>query len=212
MLTRKLKKDVPTADVVVTNPTEFAVALKYDSGTMHAPRVVAKGQGLITRHCLENTKAVVIRGKKRSRGQEAYIPPATCKKVIDFVGMRIDAARARAQHAKIKLGQVVWTPFGPSGKPRGEIVRQNPPPGTQIDPFEEVSLQVSAGPGEYGYLIRQVHASATVPPRNDAARPAACHFASGRAHRGAEAPRLWRTRGRASPRPPSASAPRTRCP
>jgi flagellar biosynthetic protein FlhB len=40
---QKLKKDVPTADVVVTNPTHYAVALKYDPDTMHAPRVVAKG-------------------------------------------------------------------------------------------------------------------------------------------------------------------------
>ncbi len=47
MLHRRLKRDVPTADVVVTNPTEFAVALKYDAEAMHAPRVVAKGQGLI---------------------------------------------------------------------------------------------------------------------------------------------------------------------
>jgi len=38
---QRLKKDVPTADVIVTNPTEFAVALKYDNGTMHAPRVIA---------------------------------------------------------------------------------------------------------------------------------------------------------------------------
>jgi flagellar biosynthesis protein FlhB len=45
--TQKLKKDVPTADVVVTNPTEFAVALKYDAGAMHAPRVIAKGQDLM---------------------------------------------------------------------------------------------------------------------------------------------------------------------
>jgi flagellar biosynthetic protein FlhB len=44
---KRLKKTVPTADVVVTNPTEFAVALKYDSATMAAPRVVAKGQGLM---------------------------------------------------------------------------------------------------------------------------------------------------------------------
>jgi flagellar biosynthetic protein FlhB len=44
MLKEQLKKDVPTADVVVTNPTHFAVALKYDAATMHAPRVVAKGQ------------------------------------------------------------------------------------------------------------------------------------------------------------------------
>ncbi len=38
--------DVPTADVVVTNPTHFAVALKYD-GESRAPEVVAKGQDLI---------------------------------------------------------------------------------------------------------------------------------------------------------------------
>src|SRR6185312_881518 len=53
MLKRKLKKDVPTADVVVTNPTEFAVALKYDAQSMHAPRVIAKGQGLIAQHIRE---------------------------------------------------------------------------------------------------------------------------------------------------------------
>jgi flagellar biosynthetic protein FlhB len=45
--TQKLKKDVPTADVIVTNPTEFAIALKYDKDTMHAPRVIAKGQGFM---------------------------------------------------------------------------------------------------------------------------------------------------------------------
>ena len=45
MAAQRLKKDVPTADVVVTNPTEFAVAIRYDSATMHAPRVIAKGQG-----------------------------------------------------------------------------------------------------------------------------------------------------------------------
>jgi flagellar biosynthesis protein FlhB len=45
--TQKMRKDVPTADVVVTNPTHFAIALKYDQGTMHAPRVVAKGADLM---------------------------------------------------------------------------------------------------------------------------------------------------------------------
>ena len=50
---RKLAKDVPTADVVVTNPTEYAIALKYDPAAMHAPRVVAKGQGLIAKRIRE---------------------------------------------------------------------------------------------------------------------------------------------------------------
>jgi flagellar biosynthesis protein FlhB len=34
---------VPTADVVITNPTHYAVALKYEHGKMNAPKVVAKG-------------------------------------------------------------------------------------------------------------------------------------------------------------------------
>lgn len=50
---QRLKKDVPTADVVVTNPTEFAVALKYEPAAMHAPRVIAKGQGPLARHIRE---------------------------------------------------------------------------------------------------------------------------------------------------------------
>ena len=95
-------------------------------------------------------------------------PPGGVK-VPNYTGMSIDGARSAAQRDRVHLGQIVWTPFGPSGPARGVIVRQNPGAGTTIDPFEEVSLQVSAGPGEYGYLIRQVHASATVPPRDDAA-------------------------------------------
>src|SRR5436853_926526 len=47
IVTQRFKRDVPTADVVVTNPTEFAIAIKYDEGTMHAPRVIAKGQGYL---------------------------------------------------------------------------------------------------------------------------------------------------------------------
>ncbi len=40
---RRMMQKVPTADVIITNPTHFAVALKYDALTMHAPQVVAKG-------------------------------------------------------------------------------------------------------------------------------------------------------------------------
>ena len=36
-------KNVPSADVIVTNPTHFAIALKYDQKEMSAPRVIAKG-------------------------------------------------------------------------------------------------------------------------------------------------------------------------
>ncbi len=40
---RKMLADVPTADIVVTNPTHIAIALRYDRKTMKAPRMVAKG-------------------------------------------------------------------------------------------------------------------------------------------------------------------------
>ncbi|MBO9535861.1 flagellar biosynthesis protein FlhB [Herbaspirillum sp.] len=43
MARRRMMAEVPTADVVVTNPTHYAVALKYTEGKMGAPKVVAKG-------------------------------------------------------------------------------------------------------------------------------------------------------------------------
>lgn len=43
MAKRRMMADVPTADVVVTNPTHYAVALKYNDGMRGAPKVVAKG-------------------------------------------------------------------------------------------------------------------------------------------------------------------------
>ncbi|MDQ0011309.1 flagellar biosynthetic protein FlhB [Luteibacter jiangsuensis] len=47
MARRRMMEDVPAADVIVTNPTHFAVALKYDENRMGAPRVVAKGVDVI---------------------------------------------------------------------------------------------------------------------------------------------------------------------
>ena len=44
---KRMMSEVPTADVVVTNPSHYAVALKYDSQNMSAPQVVAKGMNLI---------------------------------------------------------------------------------------------------------------------------------------------------------------------
>lgn len=43
MARRRMMAEVPTADVVVTNPTHYAVALKYAEGKMGVPKVVAKG-------------------------------------------------------------------------------------------------------------------------------------------------------------------------
>ncbi|AET90458.1 flagellar biosynthesis protein FlhB [Caballeronia cordobensis] len=44
---RRMMQAIPTADVIVTNPTHFAVALQYTDGQMRAPKVVAKGVNLV---------------------------------------------------------------------------------------------------------------------------------------------------------------------
>ncbi|MBL3590575.1 MAG: flagellar type III secretion system protein FlhB [gamma proteobacterium endosymbiont of Lamellibrachia anaximandri] len=47
MAQRRMMEEVPKADVIVTNPTHYAVALRYDQGSMSAPKVVAKGADLV---------------------------------------------------------------------------------------------------------------------------------------------------------------------
>jgi flagellar biosynthetic protein FlhB len=72
---------VPDADVVVTNPTHFSVALKYD-GSMQAPTVVAKGQDLI---------ALRIR-ELAAEGGVPVVP---------------DPPLARSLHASVEVGQQI---------------------------------------------------------------------------------------------------------
>lgn len=47
MAKRRMMAEVPKADIIITNPTHFAVALKYSNKDMRAPRVVAKGSDLV---------------------------------------------------------------------------------------------------------------------------------------------------------------------
>lgn len=53
LASRRMMQEVPTADVVVTNPVHLAVALRYDQATMDAPIVVAKGAGIVARRIKE---------------------------------------------------------------------------------------------------------------------------------------------------------------
>jgi len=72
---------VPHADVVVTNPTHYAVALVYD-GTKIAPEVIAKGQDLIARHI-------------RQIAEEHGVPIVP------------DPPLARMLHSSVEVGQLV---------------------------------------------------------------------------------------------------------
>jgi len=91
---QRMRHDVPKADVVVTNPTEIAVALKYDAETMAAPKVVAKGEGFMAQQirkiAIEHGVPIV---ERRSLAQVLYrtvevgqeIPPQFYKAVAEIL-------------------------------------------------------------------------------------------------------------------------------
>lgn len=53
LLKRRFAIEVPKADVIITNPTHYAVALKYDQKSMKAPKVLAKGMDMMAQRIME---------------------------------------------------------------------------------------------------------------------------------------------------------------
>ena len=75
MTKRRMLSAVPTADLVVMNPTHYAVALKYDDGSMGAPRVVAKGADLLAmkiRDVATDAKVPVLQSPVLARALYAH--------------------------------------------------------------------------------------------------------------------------------------------
>lgn len=67
---RRMMHKIPAADVVIVNPTHFAVALKYDPKNMRAPRVLAKGVDLVAaniRRIAEEHRIPVFESPKLAR-------------------------------------------------------------------------------------------------------------------------------------------------
>lgn len=76
ILSNNMMEKVPTADVVVTNPTHFAVALEYDRRSMEAPTVTAKGQDNVARRIREiasENDVPVIENKPLARALHAEV-------------------------------------------------------------------------------------------------------------------------------------------
>jgi flagellar biosynthetic protein FlhB len=91
---KRMMAAVPTADVVVTNPTHFAVALKYDAEKMGAPLVLAKGQDLIALKIREIATAhdvAIVENKPLARALYATVeidqevPPEHYKAVAEVI-------------------------------------------------------------------------------------------------------------------------------
>jgi flagellar biosynthetic protein FlhB len=91
---QRIAIDVPKSDVVVTNPTEYAVALRYEEATMTAPRVQAKGRDLLAlrmRQIAQQHSIPVVQRPPLARGLYAAcevgdeVPPAYYRAVAEVL-------------------------------------------------------------------------------------------------------------------------------
>jgi flagellar biosynthetic protein FlhB len=102
---RRMMAAVPTASVIITNPTHYAIALKYEHGTMAAPVVVAKGVDAVAlkiREIASGAKVPIIESPPLARALFASaeidrpIPTEHYKAVAEIIGYVMRLARARA--------------------------------------------------------------------------------------------------------------------
>lgn len=116
---------VPTADVIITNPTHYAVALKYAAGTMRAPRVVAKG-------------ADVIAAKIRELGSEHRVPivsaPPLARALYRSVDLDQEIPGALFQAVAQVLTYVYQLRNWRGGTPPPKLPEVGDVPGGEIDP------------------------------------------------------------------------------
>ncbi|MBB6449285.1 flagellar biosynthetic protein FlhB [Geomicrobium halophilum] len=71
MATQRMMQEVPKADVVITNPTHYAIALRYDDQVMQAPTIIAKGTdytALRMRQVAELNKITLVENKPLAQG------------------------------------------------------------------------------------------------------------------------------------------------
>lgn len=103
---QRMMQAVPTADVVITNPTHFAIALKYDIDSMGAPVVVAKGVdnlALRIREVATENEVAIVENPPLARALYAAvdidqeIPPDHYKAVAEVIGyvMRLKGKLAK---------------------------------------------------------------------------------------------------------------------
>ena len=93
---KRMMQDVPKADVVITNPTHFAVAVKYDAEVSKAPIVVAKGEDFLAQKIKEVAKengVEIVENKPLARmlyhnvDIGAEIPPELYQSVAEILAM-----------------------------------------------------------------------------------------------------------------------------
>lgn len=100
---RRMMQSVPEADVVITNPTHFAVAVKYDPMIMDAPFVVAKGEDFLAQKIKDTAREAgveIVENKPLARmlyynvDMGAPIPPELYQAVAEVLAVIYNARRA----------------------------------------------------------------------------------------------------------------------
>ncbi len=124
---RRMMAEIPNADVVVTNPTHYAVALKYQEGQMRAPRVVALGADLI---------AARIRGEADLHRVPILEAPPLARALYHHteLGQEIPAALYAAV-AEVLAYVYQLKHYNANGGPRPAIPANLPVP-QELDPVE----------------------------------------------------------------------------
>jgi flagellar biosynthesis protein FlhB len=130
---RRMMAEVPKADVVVTNPTHYAVALRYDQKGMGAPRVVAKGADLV---------AAEIRELARKAGVPLFAAPPLARAL--YYSTRLDQEIPAGLY--VAVAQVLAYVYQlRNARRQGRATRPLPP---QDLPVPDELLR-RAPPGEY---------------------------------------------------------------
>ena len=105
MAMQRMMQEVPKADVIITNPTHFAVALVYEAG-MSAPKVLAKGQDLVAQRIKEiarENNIMIVENKPLARALfdtveiGGFVPEALYKAVAEVL-----AYVYKLKHKKVK--------------------------------------------------------------------------------------------------------------
>jgi flagellar biosynthetic protein FlhB len=109
---QRLKSAVPKADVVVTNPTELAVALQYVPEEMAAPVVVAKGAG-------------VLAGRIRQLALEHGVPIVENKPLARLLFKEVDVGRAVPDQSYAAVAEVLAYVYQLKGKTIPGALRKN---------------------------------------------------------------------------------------
>lgn len=129
---RRMMEAVPDADVIITNPTHYAVALKYDGIKMRAPRVVAKGKNLI---------AAQIRTKALEHEVPIFSAPPLARAIFFSTeleqeipaGLYFAVAQVLAYIYQLKTARAGHAPDAPTDLPVPDELARDAEPDTAVD-------------------------------------------------------------------------------